>query len=366
MFHWMASRGPIWGAMVAAASVALAGCGEARTAAQPAPGPGGPLAYLSARALEGIVFQAGTARDIRPTGKVVEVRLEAAPTRWELAPGVVTEALAYNGTVPGPTIRATEGDTLRVTLVNRLRQDTSIHWHGLHISNAMDGVPPHTQPPVRPGASFVYEFTVSHAGTFMYHPHLHSVEQIDRGLYGALIVDPQQPDAPQPAREFTMMLGAWSLGGPAMGGMPGMRGMGYDWFTINGRAFPGTPEWVVKENEALRVRLVNISNLAHPMHLHGHDFKVISKDGEPLSPALQQVMNTLTVNPGETYDVLMLANNPGTWMFHCHELHHTENAGVEPGGLIQVLRYEGVDGGAGGTGAPPPQPQPTGMPGMRH
>ncbi|MEK7215211.1 MAG: multicopper oxidase domain-containing protein [Chloroflexota bacterium] len=151
------------GAFTFLVAFALAGCSEARTAAQPSAALGGPISYLSARALDGLVFQPGTVSDIRPTGRIVEVQLLAARSPWELTPGTVTEAVTYNGTVPGPTIRATEGDTLRVTLVNKLQQDTSIHWHGLHIKNAMDGVPPYTQAPIGPGATFVYEFTVSHA-----------------------------------------------------------------------------------------------------------------------------------------------------------------------------------------------------------
>lgn len=143
-----------------------------------------------------------------------------------------------------------------------------------------------------------------------------------------------------------------------VGGLDNTGGRGpFGWFTINGKAFPAVPEWVV------RVRLVNISNLAHPMHLHGHDFKVVAKDGEPIRPEAQQVMNTLTVNPGETYDIVFVADNPGVWVFHCHELHHTENDGVEPGGLIQVIRYGGSPGGA----APQPTPtMPARMPGMGH
>lgn len=137
----------------------------------------------------------------------------------------------------------------------------------------------------------------------MYHPHINSVAQIDNGLYGLLIIDPQQPDQPQFDREFTMMLGA------QRGGMP----MTYNWFTINGNAFPATPEWVVKPGDVVRVRLVNISNLVHPMHLHGHDFKVVAKDGEPIPPERQQTMNTLAVNAGETYDIVFIANNPGIW-----------------------------------------------------
>ena len=117
------------------------------------------------------------------------------------------------------------------------------------------------------------------------------------------------------------------------------------------------------------MRIVNISNLAHPMHLHGHDFKIVAKDGEPIPPERQQTMNTLSVNAGETYDIVFIANNPGTWVFHCHELHHTENDGVEPGGLIQVIRYEGNQTRATAPASPQPQPTPTmpaNTPGMGH
>jgi FtsP/CotA-like multicopper oxidase with cupredoxin domain len=124
-------------------------------------------------------------------------------------------------------------------------------------------------------------------------------------------------------------------------GMAGMS-MNYNYFTINGKAFPANEVWSVAEGDLVRVRLINISNLVHPMHLHGHDFKVIAKDGEPIRPELQQTMNTIAVNAGETYDIVIRADNPGTWIFHCHELHHTENDGVEPGGLIQAIQYEGV------------------------
>ena len=301
------------------------------------------------------------------TGKVREYEIVAAPARWEVIPGVAAEAYAYNGQVPGPTIRVTEGDTLRVTLRNELNEPTSIHWHGLHVPNAMDGVPPLTQEAVEPGGTFVYEFTVSHAGTFMYHSHVDAAEQIDRGLYGPLIVDPQPANAGETAfdREFTMMLSAWNIPddtGDEMAAMPGMEEgattdeagaeeesgnlamqMDYNWFTINGKAFPAAPAWEVDQGDLVRVRLINISNLAHPMHLHGQDFKVVAKDGEPLRPEQQLVMNTLSVDAGETYDIAFVAESPGTWVFHCHELHHTENDGVEPGGLMQVIETKAAD-----------------------
>ncbi|MDO8750614.1 MAG: multicopper oxidase domain-containing protein [Dehalococcoidia bacterium] len=296
----------------------------------------------------------------KPTGVLRSYDLVVKRAPWELLPSVTVQAITYNGTVPGPTIRVKEGDTLRVVVRNELDQDSSIHWHGLHVPNAMDGVPGVTQPPVRPGETFAYEFVAPHAGTFMYHPHINSAEQIDSGLYGLLIIDPQQPDQMAFDKEFTMMLGAWMVGMEQQP-MQAMA-MDYNYFTINGKAYPATEPWMVKQGDKARVRIVNISNLAHPMHLHGQDFKVIAKDGEPVPAANQQWMNTLNVAPGETYDIAFVADNPGNWVFHCHELHHTENDGLEPGGLIQLILYEGYQGYQPVT----PTPMPSSMPGMRH
>ena len=302
----------------------------------------------------------GYAAKPKPTGVVKSYELEVAKSTWELLPGVNVPAIVYNGTVPGPTIRVKEGDTLRIKVKNEIDKDTSIHWHGLHVPNAMDGVPGVTQPPIRPGETFTYEFVAPHAGTFMYHPHINSVEQIDKGLYGLLIIDPQQPDRPTFDKEFTMMLGAWMVGMEQQS-MQAMA-MDYNYFTINGKAYPATGPWTVKEGDKVRIRIVNMSNLAHPMHLHGQDFKIISRDGEPLLPANQQWMNTLNVAPGETYDIAFVADNPGNWVFHCHELHHTENDGLEPGGLIQLILYEGYQGYQ----PVAPTRMPSNMPGMRH
>jgi FtsP/CotA-like multicopper oxidase with cupredoxin domain len=159
----------------------------------------------------------------------------------------------------------------------------------------------------------------------------------------------------------------------------GATNMDYNYFTINGKAYPATEPWTVQQGDLVRVRIVNVSNLVHPMHLHGQDFKIIAKDGEPRQ--VQEVENTLTVNPGETYDVVFRADSPGTWLLHCHELHHVENNGAEPGGLIQAIVVQGTTHEAAApaptpTGAStqpasaptavPSQEMPVNMPGMGH
>src|SRR5262249_12677969 len=161
-----------------------------------------------------------------------------------------------------------------------LKEATAIHWHGLHVPNAMDGVPPITQPAIEPGQSFTYEFPASHAGTFMHHSHLNAVEQIDRGLYGPLIIDAATPPPSRFDKESTMTLSAGHTpampasqhtmpgGGAMQGQSAGMGGMNmnYNYLTINGKAFPANQTWTVKQGDLVRVRMINISNLTHPMH----------------------------------------------------------------------------------------------------
>lgn len=149
---------------------------------------------------------------IQPTGETREFVLEAKPANWEVVSGVRTDAYTFNGTVPGPTIRAKEGDTIRVVLKNSLPEETSIHWHGLHIPNKMDGVPSFTQHAIKPGETFTYEFLANHAGTYMYHSHFNSIEQIDKGMYGLLVIDPQKEEPElKHNREYTMLFGGWHV-----------------------------------------------------------------------------------------------------------------------------------------------------------
>ena len=139
----------------------------------------------------------GYIEPISLSGEVHEITLVAAPTAGSLEDGTTTDLWTYNGSTPGPEIRITHGDTIRVTLENNLPEPTSIHWHGIRVPHAMDGVPNLTQPPVAAGETFVYEFTPPDAGTYWYHSHQRGHEQLARGLYGAIVVeDPTEPGYP--------------------------------------------------------------------------------------------------------------------------------------------------------------------------
>lgn len=276
-----------------------------------------------------------------------EFSLNAEPILWEYAVGKTISAWGYNGQIPGPEIRVTEGDRVRVKFTNNLPKATTIHWHGIHVPYTMDGVPGVSQDAIEPGETFTYEFAATPAGTRFYHTHGSShtdeAQQMDMGLSGAFIIEAK--DAVKPDQDVTLVLDEWQTGSPdgsthnmAMMDMghEGGHMMNYNIFTINGRAFPDTTPVDVKEGERVRIRLINAgSSTTHPIHLHGHSFRVVAVDGNEVPEVAQFTRDTITLAPGERYDIEVVANNPGVWLIHCHELHHAD------GGMIMPLLYEG-------------------------
>lgn len=242
--------------------------------------------------------------------------LTASAVEWEVEPGVRRAAFAYNGQVPGPTIRVTEGDRVRVVLKNALPESTSIHFHGLETPNAMDGVPFITQPPVRPGQTFTYEFAAQPSGTHMYHAH-NGVDQITKGLLGAFIVTPKAGETPV-AADVVMVINDGPLG-----------------YTLNGKSFPATQPIAVQRGQRIRIRYMNEGSIIHPMHLHGFPQQVIAKDGRRL--AQSYLADTVNVAPGERYDVLVTASVPGVWALHCHILSHAESSRGMHGMVTAVI-----------------------------
>jgi FtsP/CotA-like multicopper oxidase with cupredoxin domain len=229
--------------------------------------------------------------------------LVAKAVKWEVSPGVFQDAFTYNGAVPGPQIEVRRGDKIRIVLENQLPQPTVIHFHGMTVPNGMDGVPYITQDPVMPGGSFQYEFTVKDPpGTYMYHSHFSSTEQVSRGLFGAIVV---LPDRPAWDAAYTEILDDGPLG-----------------FTINGKSFPATTPITAKVGDTVHIRLANMGEMIHPLHMHGYHFTVLQQDGQ----AVQQpyVVDTLMIAPGQTFDVEVHAIHPGVWAFHCHILSHVE------------------------------------------
>jgi len=295
----------------------------------------------------GATIPVGTAA-AQPAGALREFTLLAEPVRWEIQPGLVVDGWGYNGVTPGPTLRATEGDRVRVTLVNRLPAPTTVHWHGIDVPVAQDGVPGLSQEPVEPGETFVYDFLATNPGTRWYHSHVDSNMQIQLGLFGAFIIDPRLPEPVQYDREFTYILTEKALdvtpavaeGDADVRNREGGNGRGGaftpDLFLMNGKAGTAIDPIDVKEGERVRIRLINAGNQVHAMHTHGHSFKLIATDGNPVPVAAQLIKDTVLVGPAERYDVELVANNPGVWMFHCHINNHAAN------GMVTELRYAGA------------------------
>ncbi|MFP5342566.1 MAG: multicopper oxidase family protein [Candidatus Limnocylindria bacterium] len=335
--------------LLAGLAVGVAGTVAAYSLSGATKGPAAAAAVIDRAALEQVLAEA----EIPPTGQTRRFDLVVQESPWELLPGVTTRAITFNGTVPGPTIRVTEGDAVEIEVTNKLDVSTSIHWHGLHVPNDEDGVAGITQEPIAPGETYAYRFTAPHAGTFMYHSHgEESRDQMDRGLYAPFIIDPQGGDPVAADREVILALGNWMIGDD-MAEMDAMS-MEYDYLTINGRSFPATESIDVTEGELVRLRFINPSQTIHPMHLHGTDMAVIAKDGEALPEP--QRLSTLNIAQGETYDVVFRADQPGTWLLHCHDLHHASNAGVEPGGLIVAINVRSGGGEPAPADAPTPGP----------
>lgn len=267
--------------------------------------------------------------------KVFELTTQVV--QWPILEDVSVTAYTYNGTIPGPLIRVTEGDQVRIVIKNELPDPTTIHWHGVEVPNAMDGVPDMTQDPIQPGETFTYEFIARPAGTFMYHSHYEGDIQVSAGLYAPLIIEPKTPESNPPDVDLILMISEWLVrDGLTYAAMP-MSGMEPNYFTLNGKAFPSTETINVKVGQRVRLRLIGIGQFIHPMHLHGFPFKVVATDGHPVPEGAQLTKDTVSVAPGERYDIEFTAAEPGQWMLHCHILHHTTNDNVEPGGLMLVI-----------------------------
>ena len=192
-------------------------------------------------------------------GDVKVFELTCKKIRWETEPGKMVEAWAYNDQLPGPQIRVTQGDRVRVIVKNELTESTCVHFHGVLVPNSQDGVPFITQPPIKPGETFTYEFVAKNAGSHMYHSHHNAAKQVGLGLLGAFIIESKRTRAVERADiDYVMILN------------DGMHG-----YTINGKGFPATEPIVAKLGQRVRVRFMNEGMMIHPMHLHGMPMLVI-------------------------------------------------------------------------------------------
>lgn len=256
---------------------------------------------------------------------VKEFHLTAEPVMQEFAPGMSVKCWGYNGSTPGPTIEVVEGDRVRILVTNKLPEHTTIHWHGIFLPNGMDGVGGLNQPHIKPGETYVYEFTLRQHGTFMYHPHADEMLQIAVGMMGFFVIHPKDPEDPKIDRDFAIMLHTWAVHPGTYRPDPAVM-LDFNMFTFNSKIFPATDHLIVKTGDRVRIRLANLSMDEHPIHIHGHSMWVTATDGGKIPPSARWPETTILVPVGATRDVEFIADAPGDWAFHCHKSHHTMNA----------------------------------------
>ncbi len=280
---------------------------------------------------------------------VKQFHLVAEEIEHEFAPGCRAKCWGYNGSTPGPTIEAAEGERVRILVSNKLPEPTSIHWHGVLLPNGMDGVAGLTQSAILPGETWAYEFTLRQAGSHMYHPHADEMVQMAMGMMGFFIIHPKDPSGdagPRVDRDYAIMLHNWALHPGTYRPDPSIM-QDFDLWTFNSKVYPATAPLLAQTGERVRIRLGNLSMWNHPMHLHGHRFWVTGSDGDRWPRSSWRPEVTHIVGVGQMRDFEFIADNPGDWAFHCHMSHHTMNAmghgianalGVDQSGVEDKIR----------------------------
>lgn len=276
---------------------------------------------------------------------VKEFHLIAQPVKREFADGMSVNCWGYNGSTPGPTIEAVEGDRVRILVTNNLPEHTSVHWHGIFLPNGMDGVGGLNQPHIKPGETFAYEFTLRQHGTHMYHPHADEVVQMAMGMMGFFIIHPRVPERVV-HRDFCILPHMWFIDPGTMTPNPNIM-LDFNLFTFNSRSYPGTAPLICKLGDRVRVRLANLNMTSHPIHIHGVRVWVVETDGGQIPQTAWWPETTVNVIPGTTRAFEFVADAPGDWAFHCHKPHHTMNAmghdipnviGVDQSGVEEKIR----------------------------
>lgn len=284
---------------------------------------------------------------IKPTATqpVKKFKLVAEEKILEIKKGLKIPVWTYNGTVPGQEIRVTQGDFVEVELKNNLKVPITIHWHGYPVQNSMDGVTGLTQDSIKPGEIFIYKFSADIVGTYWYHSHEDSANQLDKGLYGALIVEPKEKSKID--KEFTLILDEWmedeSMDGMNMGmSIDSMNGMkmdakslekfeeymmatSYNIYTINGKSGDLITPLNVKNGDIIKLRFINAGYRSHGIHIPNQDIKVIATDGQDIQNPEVIKDQILTIAPGERYDIEFTVNGNDNFYIDFHDSNKFNN-----------------------------------------
>src|ERR1700694_3766884 len=248
-------------------------------------------------------------------------QLIAEPVKQMIIPGRTFDLWGFNGSAPGPTIQANEGDRVRIVFDKHLPEPTGIHWHGLELPIEMDGVPGIGQKLVMPGERFIYEFSLNQNGTFFYHPHMAMQEMV--GMLGGFIIHPKTAHTPHVDIDYLIALQEYAV--LPNSSIPNSMSMEFNWLTFNGKAGPASTPLVIRQGERVRVRLINMGMDHHPIHLHGFTFWETGREGARQQETAWTRGNTTLVGVAQARDVEFVADRLGDWMLHCHLPHHMMN-----------------------------------------
>ena len=274
-------------------------------------------------------------------GKVKVFHLIAQVISQQISPDKKIAVWGFNGSAPGPTIQVNEGDHVRVIFDNQLPEPTSIHWHGFEDQIQYDGQPGISQPTVKPGGRFIYEFDIHQNGTFFYHSHMAMQEMA--GMLGVFIMHPKEPYAPHCDKDFAINIQEYAV--LPNNTVPNTMNMEFNWLVLNGKAGPSNTPLIVRLGDRVRIRFVNLGMDHHPMHLHGHTFHITGTEGGRIAETAWWPGNTVLVGVAQARNIEFVANNPGDWMLHCHLPHHMMNQMSSNVGQMTRLSQGGMPAG---------------------
>jgi manganese oxidase len=269
----------------------------------------------------------------RLDGATKEFHLIAEPVKRQIVPFKTMEVWGYNGSCPGPTIQANQGDRVRIIFDNHLPESTTLHWHGLEVPMDMDGLPYITQKPVPPGGRFVYEFTLHQEGTYFYHSHGAMQEMM--GMIGLFILHPEKPYKPKIDHDYGIILQEWAILPNST--VPNTANMEFNWLTFNGVSAPSITPMIARLGSRVKIRIVNLGMDHHPMHLHGNQFVVTGTEAGRTPESTWRRENTSLVGVAQARDIEFDAKYPGDWMLHCHLPHHMMNSMSDLLGDRQIM-----------------------------
>jgi FtsP/CotA-like multicopper oxidase with cupredoxin domain len=291
-----------------------------QTSAQTLPPPHPP----NGRPYNPVVTLNGWSLPWRTNNGVKEFHLVVEPVVREFAPGMNVNMWGFNGSSPGPTIEAVEGDRVRIFVTNKLPEPTAIHWHGILLPNGMDGVSGLTQPGIPVNKTFVYEFLLQRPGSHFYHSHLSEQQQMALGVFGCFVIHPRDPRQLKVDRDFMFMLASYDVE-PGAATPKTSTMTDFNMWTFNNRVYPGIDPLVAKTGDRVRIRVGNLTMTNHPIHMHGPHFEVTGTDGGwvPKSARWPEVTTDVAVGQLRAFEFDAIA---GDWALHCHKAHHTMNA----------------------------------------